>query len=749
MCFRLNLLKRFSKVFALSKLPSFAGAGWLRLPVLISRNTMIVGLTLLALSSSRGQPVEAVETTLELISEQSQIMPGQTFSVAVQFEMNEHWHVYWVNPGASGLPPEIVWDLPEGFSAGDIIWPAPEKIELEGLVTYGYEGTLTLEVPIKSPEAIEPGQPIRIGADVHYLICKDICLPGSAELSIKLPVADGAKDGPHAAEFAAARALVPEEGSPWALLPQVDDTTMTVTVQGEDLPDELYFFAATEGLVDPNAPQHYKVEDGVGYLNLALDYAFFEQETPALEGVLQSADRSWWVEIPSKGDSAAPVAASGSAPSGSAEDAAGLEQRLLDSGLAGWMLLAFLGGVILNVMPCVLPVLSLKVFSLLNHAGQSRSRALAHGWAYTMGVVLSFVLLAVVLFSLRALGEQIGWGFQLQNPSFVLVLVLVFFLFALNLFGVFEIGGGLVGADAKVAGRRDLAGSFGVGVLAAVVGAPCVGPFVGGVSGVALQASTLTGVGIFAMLGLGMAFPFLVLATFPKLVAYLPKPGVWMETFKQAMGFLMMAAVVFLLYVIGSLAGLNGITAALIVVLIAGLAGWILGRWGAPAKSSKQRGIARLLAIGLIVGVFLFGNSSVSRAYAELVDCEPEAASETGMWVPWSPEAVQASLDQGRPVFIDFTATWCLICQVNKRTALRTDSTEALFAEYNVATFSADWTRYDPAITAELERFERSGVPLYILYAPGGEVRVLPQSLTNGIIRKAVEEFLDSDSPNP
>jgi thiol:disulfide interchange protein DsbD len=407
------------------------------------------------------------------------------------------------------------------------------------------------------------------------------------------------------------------------------------------------------------------------------------------------------------------------------------------------MVLAFLGGVILNIMPCVLPVLSLKVFSLMNHAGQSRSLALAHGWAYTMGVVLSFVLLAVVLFSLRALGEQIGWGFQLQNPSFVLALVLVFFLFALNLFGVFEIGGGLVGADTKVAGRKDLAGSFGVGVLAAVVGAPCVGPFVGGVSGVALQASTLTGVAIFAMLGFGMAFPFLVLAAFPKLVAYLPKPGAWMETFKQAMGFLMMAAVVFLLYVIGSLAGLNGITAALIVVLIAALAGWILGRWGAPVKTSKARGIARLLALALIAGALVYGNKSLSLAYTELVNSEPAASSEAGMWAPWSEEAVQESLDQGRPVFVDFTATWCLICQVNKRTALRTDSTKALFAEYNVAAFSADWTRYDSKITAELERFERSGVPLYVLYAPDGAVRVLPQSLTNGIMRKSVEELLN------
>jgi thiol:disulfide interchange protein DsbD len=675
---------------------------------------------------------------LELFAEPSQIAPGETFSVAVQFEMNEHWHVYWINPGASGLAPEINWDLPDGFSAGEIIWPAPKRIELEGLVTYGYEGTLTLEVPIEAPQHIEPGEQVRIGAEVFYLICKDICLPGDAALSIDLSVADTMQVGPDKAVFAAARASVPADGSPWSLVPQVDETNMLVTVRGEDLPEELYFYAMEEGMVDPNAAQPYEIRDGVGALQLALDFAYFESENPILKGVLQSGEESWWVQIPNR----APLAETASLPMPDQGFDGGLEQQLLDSGLLGWMVLAFLGGVILNIMPCVLPVLSLKVFSLMNHAGQSRSLALAHGWAYTMGVVLSFVLLAVVLFSLRALGEQIGWGFQLQNPSFVLALVLVFFLFALNLFGVFEIGGGLVGADAKVAGRKDLAGSFGVGVLAAVVGAPCVGPFVGGVSGVALQTSTLTGVAIFAMLGFGMAFPFLLLAAFPKLVAYLPKPGAWMETFKQAMGFLMMAAVVFLLYVLGSLSGLDGITAGMILVLVASLAGWILGRWGAPVKAPKQRRIARLLAVILIVGIFAFANSSVSRAYAALLNSEPSASSETGAWAPWSAEAVQASLNQGRPVFIDFTATWCLICQVNKRTALRTESTRELFEQYDIATFSADWTRYDSKITAELERFDRSGVPLYLLYAPDGSVRVLPQNLTNGIVRDAVEEFL-------
>ncbi len=691
---------------------------------------------LLALPGLHAAPVQSAHATLELVSDTAEIAPGASFRLGVKFEQEPHWHIYWQNAGASGLAPEFEWELPEGFVVGAIEWPAPERIEVEGLVSYAHEGVTTFVVPVQAPADLVPGTAVPIRLEVSYLICKDICLPGDASLGLTLTAAAQARPSADTAVFERARAAQPKAAAPFdlSLVARTDDQ-LTLEIAGEPLPDALYFFALNESWIDPNAVQTYAVADGVGRLTLEPDHKFGVGGAAELAGVLQSPQQSWYVSLPLEplGQDSNPVAAGGEAAA-----APGLEQRLLDFGLAGWLMLAFVGGLILNVMPCVLPVLSLKVFSLLRHSGQSRSHALAHGIAYTLGVVASFLVLAAVLFSLRALGESVGWGFQLQNPGFVVVLGLIFFLFGLNLLGVFEIGSGLVGADAKVAGRKDLLGSFGVGVLAAVVGAPCVGPFVGGVSGLALQASPFTGLLIFAMLGFGMAAPFLVLALFPKLVAYLPKPGAWMETFKQSMGFLLMAALVFLLYLLGQLAGLDAVTVMLVVLLLAAIAAWIYGRWTAPVKSVKVRLVARLVTLLLLLLTLSWGLSTVAAAYDRAAAAASVAVESDG-WGTWSPEAVKQAAAEGRPVFVDFTATWCLICQVNKKTALRTDSTRQLFDDSGVVSLVADWTRRDPAITAELEKFGRSGVPLYLLYSPAGEVTVLPQNLTNGMIREAVE----------
>ena len=679
-------------------------------------------------------PIQADYATVELISEYDAVVPGQSFDLAVRFDLEEHWHIYWKNPGASGLSTTIDWVLPESIEAGEVRWPAPERIQLGGLMNYGYEEEAVFIVTLQAPEDLKLGSDLAITANLFWLICKETCLPGEAALDLVLPVASKAEPSAEATAFAEARNRQARAAHPWVTTAYLEEEALVVVIEGEALAADFYLYVDSEGLVDPSAEQVRSTPaPNRAELRLALDAPFFENQPLGISGVLQSGNDSWEfnteiLDTPQLFAQTAPKPV-------------GFEQRLLAFGLPGILALAFLGGLILNIMPCVLPVLSLKVFSLLKHAGQTRSDALRHGLAYTTGVVLSFIALAGALFILRAFGERIGWGFQLQSPGFVVVLSAVFFLFGLNLMGVFELGGRLVGADNKVARRKDVLGSFGMGVLAAVVGAPCMGPLVAGVSGLAVQANVATGLLTFGMMGLGLSSPFLVLSVFPKLVAFLPKPGLWMESFKQGMGFLLMAAVVFLALVVGRQGGVDGIFILLVVILLSSVAAWIFGRWGAAARSRRSQWIARLLALFLIGASLFYGVGSIKEAYLDYGNQETIADS-SGQWGAWSSERVDELLAEGRPVFVDFTATWCLICQVNKKVALRTDATESLFTKKGIVAMEADWTRYDSDITDALEEFGRSGVPLYLLYTPDGAVTVLPQSLTNGIVRDAVEKAL-------
>ena len=668
-------------------------------------------------STAADSPVAA-----DLISEASAVAGGDRFYVGVRLEIDPHWHLYWKNPGSSGYGIAVDWDLPAGVKAGPLEWPTPERFEFDGFINYGYSDRVTLLVPIEVDTSLS-GE-VDLKATVSWLACETACVPGSAELQLRLPRSKVSEPDPaQKAFFEDARGALPKGWSGGPLVYEGGEGGIRLQIPDREI-EEAYFYAEAFGWVDTDATQVLTQEKGMSVLTVPV----LEGELPPqLTGVLALDGEAWEV---------------GLAPAGAASEmqvyGSGWEGKLLQWGFGGWLLLAFLGGVILNIMPCVLPVLSLKVFSLLKHAGQTRGQAFAYGLAYTLGVVLSFVVLAAALFALRGLGERIGWGFQLQNPAFVVTLTLLLFVFALNLIGVFEMGVGLVGADSKVARRKDLLGSFGTGILAAVVGAPCVGPLVGGASGVALQADPLTGISVFAMLGFGMAFPFLLLSVFPKLAAYLPKPGAWMEAFKQAMGFVLFAVVVFLLWVVGQSGGVEGMVALLLALLLAALAAWIYGRWAAVSSPSQTRRRASVLAL-LLLGLSLWGGARfVGQSYAAAVGGVSEPTAEA-FWQSWSKERVASELAAGRSVFVDFTASWCLICQVNKRTALRTAGTRELFEAHGIVPLEADWTRYDAAITDALESYGRSGVPLYLLHTPDGKTEILPQNLTPAIVRKAVE----------
>jgi thiol:disulfide interchange protein DsbD len=390
-------------------------------------------------------------------------------------------------------------------------------------------------------------------------------------------------------------------------------------------------------------------------------------------------------------------------------------------------------------MPCVLPVLSLKVFSLIKHAGDHSGAAWKQGLAFTVGVVLSFWLLAGVLLALRAAGNEIGWGFQMQSPGFVFALVLLFFLLALNLFGVFELGSSLVGLDAKAtSGLGGSASSFGNGALATLAATPCTAPFMGSALGFAAQQPPFISLLIFTFLALGMATPYLLLTLFPGALRFVPKPGAWMEGFKQFMGFLLLASDIYLVYVFGALVGQEQLPWLLAVLLLAGVAAWVYGRWSLPVHPPAIRAIGVFLALSLFIAAVAWG-VNLSRAEAPSAEAPTVGASSAG-WQPWSPEAVAQALAQNRPVFVDFTAAWCLSCKVNEALALGTDAVRKSFADKNVALFRADWTHSDPRITETLHTYHVDGVPLYLLYSPKRKdaPAMLPQVLTPGIVLDAL-----------
>jgi thiol:disulfide interchange protein DsbD len=392
-------------------------------------------------------------------------------------------------------------------------------------------------------------------------------------------------------------------------------------------------------------------------------------------------------------------------------------------------------------MPCVLPVLSLKVFSLMKHAGDNPKTAWIQGVAFTAGVVLSFWVLAGLLLIFRALGKDAGWGFQMQSPGFVLGLIFLFFLLGLNLFGVFELGASLVGLDAKATGHLGgLASSFGNGALATLAATPCTAPFMGSALGFAAQQPAYISMLIFTFLALGMATPYLLLTIFPGALRFVPKPGAWMEAFKQIMGFLLMATVIFLIYIFGALVGEEQVPWLLFVLLLAGLAAWIYGRWMTPLRTAPVRFAASIVALGLLAYAINWG---VMLAKAAPEDPVARRSTATADWQPWTQTAVDAALAKGQPVFVDFTAAWCLSCKVNEAVALGTDAVKQSFAQKNVALFRADWTHSDPEISRTLQKFNRDGVPLYLLYSPKAKdaPQVLPEVLTPGIVLEAVKNL--------
>jgi len=663
--------------------------------------------------------VSTEHATLTLVSEEPQAWPGQTLWLGLHFELIPHWHVYWRNPGASGAAPSIRWLLPDGWHAGDIRWPVPKRIRVGALTNYGYEDKVTFLVPVRVPEGPLPKGPLTITADADWLVCREECIPETGSFSIRINDPDG--DSRRAAEtralFAASRAQWPEPTTLRGRYHLDDDTlAIAVTPAGPmlDKAADVWFAADEWGPVDASGTQRWKRH--ASGLTLSVPVGDVPPTgKDVLDGLLvvEAADQ-------------------GAATRRGYRLRLEAELTAFKSGRAGLLMaLAFavLGGLILNVMPCVLPVLGIKALGFIREAQAARRRLAIYGLVYSGGILFSFALLAAVLLALRSGGESLGWGFQLQSPILVTLLAYLMLLVGLNLSGVFSIGGGLVGVGQSLTARGGLFSTFATGVLAAVVASPCIAPFMGAALGFALTRPPWEALAVFLALGAGFSLPILLLSLFPVWLRFIPKPGPWMRRFQQTLAFPMFATAAWLLWVLSQQTDPRTYGSALAGLVLVAMAAWLYGQW-------KPRG----WRLGLL-GAGLTG--IVILAIAPMATPESTANARTGHRdAPWSEQQVRQLTAAGRPVFVNFTAAWCITCKVNEQVALSTASTRRLFESRSVAYLVADWTRRDPVITRQLERHGHSGVPLYLLYSPTAEQPVvLPQLLTEAIVAEAIDKL--------
>ncbi len=641
-----------------------------------------------------------------LIADTTAVVPGRPFRLGVLLKMAPRWHTYWEFAGDAGLPTRIEWTLPPGFGAGPIEWPLPESLlEPGGIRVYAYGGEVLLLTTIQPPANLKTGgEAITISAAVSWLVCEAICIPGRAAVSIDLPVADAAEPA-NAALFSTYAALLPSPGVPpfevaWR---RQGANLIATAAPGADVTKVDFLPLPAQG----------QVLGPVESRRVGTKLEVTIEVDGDLTGVLALTDaagrRGWYVSTGAK-------AAAGGAGS---------------PGIWLALVYGFLGGVILNLMPCVLPVISLKIFGFIRQGGESPRRILLHGVAFAAGIFAWFLGLGAVVVFLKSSGAGATWAFQFQNPIFNFVIATIVFVFALNLFGVFEIvlPGRAAGAMSDLGGREGFGGSFFQGMFATLLATPCTGPFLGGALGFAFSQPPAVIMAMFGSVALGMAAPYLLLSARPGWMKFLPKPGPWMERLKQFMGFPLLATLLWLLYIIGKQAGLDAVIWAAAALLSIGLACWI---YGAFCGFGHRPG-TRALALAAVVA------SLAAGLYFARLGFSPK--DDGGIaWIDYSKATVQSLLDAGKPVFIDFTADWCITCKFNERTAIARPAVEALIREKGIVPVRADWTNSNPEITEALARFGRVGVPFYVFYPAGNSTDpiTLPELITEQIVLDAL-----------
>jgi thiol:disulfide interchange protein DsbD len=653
-----------------------------------------------------------------LVAEDKAIAPGGTVTVALEEKIAPGWHTYWKNPGDAGAPTDIQWTLPAGWKAGAIQWPRPKRLPVGPLMDYGYEGTPWLLTTLTAPA--DAKGPVTISGHASWLVCQQICVPEDAILTMTLPVGPEAPDPAVAKDFAAARAMLPV-ASPWKLTYSIGsggapgnmlDIYLAAPALAAAHPKSADFFPATSGIIKNAAPQL------VGYAKdgLVLRLAPGAHVKGPLEGllVLTSTDGSTQALDVSVPQGAVPPAEFSDSGSG-------------DLSLWAALLFAFVGGLILNVMPCVLPILAMKALSLATHGRHGRGES----FAYAIGAVLSFAVLGLAIVLLRQGGQSVGWGFQLQSPLAVAGFALLVFAVALNLSGLFEVGS--ITAGEGLTQKSGFTGAFFTGVLAVAVAAPCTAPFMAAALGFALTLNAPLALLVFVSLGLGFALPFLLLGVWPRALAFIPKPGLWMLTFKQFLAFPMYAAAAWLVWVLAQEAGPRSVAIILAAFIALALAAWLWSVTRTAAGLGRTIGVvaALLVLLGGLYGISLLRDASAAPVASSAKAGEPYTAAKLA--------SLRAS---GRPVFVDATAAWCITCLVNEDAVLSRPSVKSAFSGRNVAYLVADWTNQNPEITQLLKDNGRSGVPLYLYYAPHAATPVvLPQILTEGGVLGAIGSY--------
>jgi len=663
--------------------------------------------------------------------------PGKTVWVGLQLAHQPEWHTYWKNSGDSGLPTQLQWTLPPGVMAGDIAWPVPKKIPIGTLANYGYEGTVLLPVPLTvtpdfKPSLLNPDLEVRLKAS--WLVCKKECIPEEGEFALRIPVAGST--ALHGAAFDASFKAQPQ---PLAAPGQasIEGEALRLTVPG--LPaalrgKALEFYPETGEVIQTAADvvQSWEGATWVGRVPLSPQRS---QSPEVMPIVLAYQGQGFRSEAKVQGTwpaGTAPVAVSPALQEALRNNAAAPVPPAAGApaiGLLAALLGALLGGLILNLMPCVFPVLAIKMVGFAAHAGE-RARHRVAGLAYTAGVVVSFLLLGALMLGLRAAGQQLGWGFQLQSPMVVAALAALFTVIALNLSGVFEFGSVLPSSVASLEARHPVTNAFLSGALAVAIASPCTAPFMGASLGLAVTLPAPQALLVFAALGIGMALPYLLASWVPGLAQRLPRPGAWMDTFRKLMAFPMFATVAWLVWVLGQQSGIDGAGALLVLLVVLSMLAWALSLHG------RSRTVVASLAVGVLalVGWWL-GPNVLQEPSAE------RSAAVQGDWQAWTPERAAQLVAEGRPVFVDFTAAWCVTCQYNKQTTLVDAGLLAALKARNVALLRADWTRRDPAITTTLGQLGRSGVPVYVFYRKDGAPIVLSEVLSVSEVRSALDRL--------